>query len=86
MIDKLQRVPIREVWRNEALDFTTWLRDNIDMLNEVIGFELTSAENEKSAGSFNVDIAAEDANGNTVIVENQYGKSNHDHLGKVILI
>jgi len=35
MIGKLQRVSIREVWKHEALDFTTWLRDNIDILNDV---------------------------------------------------
>jgi hypothetical protein len=27
MIGKLQRVPLREVWRHEALDFS-WLEDN----------------------------------------------------------
>lgn len=24
MIGRLQRVPLREVWQHEALDFTTW--------------------------------------------------------------
>ena len=84
MIGKLQRVAIREVWKHEALDFTTWLRDNIDILNDVLGFELSGAESEQSAGSFNVDIVAEDGNGNPVIVENQYGKTDHDHLGKIL--
>ena len=84
MIGKLQRVAIREVWKHEALDFTTWLRDNIDILNDVLGFELSGAENEQSAGSFSVDIVAEDGNGNPVIVENQYGKTDHDHLGKIL--
>jgi len=39
---------------------------------------------EKSAGSFNIDLVAEDESGNPVIIENQLDKSNHDHLGKVI--
>lgn len=84
MIGKLQRVALREVWAHEALNFTTWLRDNIDILNDVLGFELSGAENEQNAGSFNVDIVAEDGNGNPVIVENQYGKTDHDHLGKIL--
>jgi len=84
MIGKLQRVSIREVWKHEALDFTTWLRDNIDILNDVLGFELSGAENERSAGTFSVDIVVEDSNGNPVIVENQYGKTDHDHLGKIL--
>jgi hypothetical protein len=84
MIGKIQRVPIKEVWRNEAYDFTPWLRDNIDILNDILSFSLISAESEQSAGSFSVDIVAEDDSGNPVIIENQFGKSDHDHLGKLL--
>ena len=84
MIGKIQRVPIKEVWKNEAFDFTPWLRDNIDILNDILSFSLSSAESEQSAGSFSVDIVAEDESGNPVIIENQFGKSDHDHLGKLL--
>ncbi len=84
MIGKLQRLPLRDVWPHEAHDFTVWLTDNIDVLSEVIDLDLTNAEREQPAGSFNVDIVAEDASGNTVIIENQLEKSDHDHLGKLI--
>lgn len=36
-IGKLERVALREVWRHEAYDFTRWLQDNIDVLNEALG-------------------------------------------------
>ena len=36
-IGKLTRVALREVWKHEAHDFTTWLEENIDLLNEVLG-------------------------------------------------
>jgi len=84
MIGKIKRVPIKEVWKNEAYDFTPWLRDNIDILNDILSFTLTSAESEQSAGSFSVDIVAEDDSGNPVVIENQFGKSDHDHLGKLL--
>jgi len=84
MVGKIKRVGLREVWKHEAKDFTTWLEENIDVLNEVIDLELTSAEREKSVGTFNVDLVAEDNSGKLVIIENQLEKSNHDHLGKVI--
>lgn len=35
-------------------------------------------------GSFEVDLVAEDDNGNVIIIENQLESTNHDHLGKVI--
>ena len=84
MIGKLQRVPLREVWQHEALDFTTWLEDNYDVLNEVLDINLSSVEREQAAGSFNVDLVAEDEGGDLVIIENQLAKTDHDHLGKLI--
>lgn len=83
-IGKLQRVHLREVWRHEAYDFTQWLQENIDILNESLDLELVSAEREQAAGSFSIDIVAESSDGDTYIIENQLEKSNHDHLGKVI--
>ena len=84
MIGKINRVPLRDVWKHEALDFTKWLQDNIDVLNDVLDLSLSSAEREQPAGDFNVDLVAEDEDGNTVVIENQLEKSNHDHLGKLI--
>ncbi len=84
MIGKIERVPLRNIWKHEALDFTRWLELNLDVLNESIGLSLSNAERERSAGGFNVDLVAEDDMGNPVIIENQLEKSNHDHLGKII--
>ena len=83
-IANIKRVELREVWKHEARDFTTWLQNSLDCLNDIINIQLTSAEREQSAGSFNIDLLAEDENGNTVIIENQLEKSNHDHLGKLL--
>ena len=85
MIGRLQRVVnLREVWCNEANDFTPWLEENIDVLNDVIDLSLSIVEREQAAGDFSVDLVAEDESGNPVIIENQLERSNHDHLGKLI--
>jgi len=83
-IGKLTRVPLREVWKHEAHDFTQWMEENIDVLNSVLDFDLVNVDREQAAGSFSVDLVAEDENGGTIIIENQLEKSNHDHLGKLI--
>ena len=75
---------MREVWKHEAYDFTKWLEDNIEVLNDVIDINLSNVEREKAAGAFSVDLVAEDEKGNPVVIENQLKKSNHDHLGKLI--
>jgi len=84
MIDKIKRLPLRKVWKHEAWNFTTWLEQNIDVLEEIVGFEISNPEREKSTGNFNVDIKAENSSGETIVIENQLEKSNHDHLGKII--
>jgi hypothetical protein len=84
MIGKIVRLPLREVWKHEALDFTTWLVENIEVLSQAIDLPLQDAKREQAAGDFSVDLVAEDDDGNTVVIENQLERSNHDHLGKVV--
>lgn len=83
-IGKLERVDLREVWKNEAQDFTQWLENNIGVLNDALDLNLVNVDREQAAGSFSIDLVAEDQGGGTVIIENQLEKSNHDHLGKLI--
>ena len=82
-IDKIQRVRLRDVWHPEP-KFSEWLEQNIDILSECVGINLSNIRREKDAGDFRVDLVAEDDNENQVIIENQLEKSNHDHLGKLI--
>lgn len=84
MVGKLEYVPIREIWKHEAYDFTTWLFENCDVLNEQLGLTISPLEKEKSVGPFSVDILAEDASGRPVIIENQLTRTDHDHLGKLL--
>lgn len=83
-IGKIDRMPLREIWKHEAYDFTTWLENNIDVLSEELNIILSNPESEQNAGDFSVDILAEDENSNLVVIENQLNKSDHDHLGKLL--
>lgn len=84
MIQKITRIPLRDAFKHEALDFTRWLEENIEVLNDCLDVTLSNAQREKTAGAFSVDIVAEDESGGRIIIENQLEKSDHDHLGKVI--
>ncbi|MBE6562926.1 MAG: DUF4268 domain-containing protein [Ruminococcaceae bacterium] len=78
---------LRKVWPHEALDFTPWLAEenNLALLADAVGLEITLDETESSVGDFNVDIyATETGTDRKIIIENQLEDTNHDHLGKLI--
>lgn len=87
-LGKLEKIKdLRKVWPHEATDFTPWLaqEDNISLLSDAVGIDISVDETESNVGSFNVDIyATETDTGNKIIVENQLEDTNHDHLGKII--
>lgn len=83
-IGRAERVDLREIWKNEARDFIPWLEDNIEVLSENLGIVMRSPEREKGAGDFKADILAEDEHDRPVVIECQLGRSDHDHLGKIL--
>lgn len=85
-LGKLTTVPIRSIWKKEP-EFSAWLaeKENISLLGEEIGVEILAEETEAGVGDFSADILAkEDGGERLVIIENQYGNTDHDHLGKLI--
>jgi hypothetical protein len=83
LIQKIKRVPLRELWVGET-KFTRWLEENIDFLNDAIGFDISIESREEKVGPFKVDLYGEDNFGNKVVIENQLEKSDHGHLGQLI--
>jgi hypothetical protein len=84
-VAKIEEHELRSVWKNEERDFTRWLTENIDLLGEELGIEMEDARAEEVIGDFSADIVAREMNtGETVVIENQYNKTDHDHLGKLL--
>ena len=83
-IDKLTKVSIKDFFKYEAQAFTPWLAENLDYLSDEIGVKLANPSTEQTSENFRVDIHAELEDGSPVVIENQFGDSNHDHLGKII--
>lgn len=76
---------LRSVWPHEALNFTPWVAENVDLLGDAVGLDITVDETESSVGDFNVDIyASETGTDRKIIIENQLEGTDHDHLGKLI--
>lgn len=84
-LGSLEDVPVRKVWPHEALDFTPWLADHIGELGRAIGRELEVIGVEEPVETFAADILARDVqSGERVLIENQLGDSDHQHLGQLL--
>ena len=79
---RLQFGQLKEAWKGEASDFTPLLSEQLDIIGSVLGLDLLSVGKAEvpSAGGRRIDIVAKDAEGTELVIENQYGKADHDHL------
>lgn len=88
-LGKIEKILVRDVWATEP-EFTRWLaqKEYMAALGEELGIELVHVETEAGVGDFSLDILAATTEGEKaeqkVIIENQFGTTNHDHLGKVL--
>jgi hypothetical protein len=86
-LGKLQRVDVRKIWgRGEEYAFTPWLSEpgNLALLGETLGMDLEFVDREVRVGRFEADIVAKDLD-TTVVIENQLERTDHDHLGKLLV-
>jgi hypothetical protein len=86
-LGRLSSVPLREVWAHEAEDFTPWLalEYNLTLLAKTLGLsELQLLDTEVPVGDFRIDILARDVEGNLIVIENQFGPTDHKHLGQIM--
>jgi Domain of unknown function (DUF4268) len=82
----LKRVEVRTVWKFEDANFTPWLAEETTFkkLADALGFEMQVEQIEVPVGPYSADILAKDTSNNFIVIENQFGKTNHDHLGKIL--
>jgi hypothetical protein len=86
-LGNLNKIDLRKIWPNEAANFTPWLaiKENLAQLGIAVGMELEVEHTEVACGPFSADIVARELSSDGyVVIENQLGKTDHDHLGKAL--
>ena len=86
-LERLERVDHREIWPDEARDFTPWLANNLDVLESTLGIKLELEATEKVVGpSFKSDIICKEigTDDSMVLIENQLEQTDHKHLGQLL--
>lgn len=87
-LGELKRLRLSEKWPHEEQDFTPWLANNIEYLEDedVLSMSLDVRETEANVGGYFTDIHATDIKGErNIVIENQFGSADNSHLGKAQL-
>jgi hypothetical protein len=86
-IARLEKVNIREVFKNEPRGFTQWLikPENIAELGRALGISLQPEKVEVPIGPFRADVVCCDGAGQKIVIENQLENSDHIHLGQIVM-
>ena len=91
-LGRLTRIDdLRRPWPDEARDFTPWLArgENLAILSDALGLGedgLQLDRVEACVGSYKADIVArETGSGDWVLIENQLERTDHSHLGQIIV-
>ena len=86
--ENIIQLNVREMWPNEAHDFTGWLaeEENLALLGRELGLSLGLVQREKAIGSLSLDILArESGSGALVAIENQLEWTDLDHLSRLLI-
>lgn len=84
-ISTLTRVSPRDIWPDEAADFTPWLADNLRCILEELGLAHDFVATEQPVGRYRADIVfSDEETGHLVLVENQLTRTDHSHLGQIL--
>lgn len=88
ILGSIEKVDLNEAFPDEPKYFTPWLAepDNLALLGKALNITLKPGSTEESVGDFSADIVCTDAsNGDTVLIENQLGATDHTHVGQVLV-
>jgi len=82
-----QEKNLRTLWQQET-HFSDWLatQDGIDLLAQDLEIEIENPRREGKGANFSCDIVANIVGdeSHVVVIENHFGRTNHDHLAKLL--
>ena len=79
---RLEYGRLTAAWKGEAADFAPLLAAQLDQVGAAIAVDLASIGQSEvqTAGGRRIDIVAQGDDGSQFVIENQYGRADHDHL------
>jgi Domain of unknown function (DUF4268) len=84
-LGRLERLDLRSFWGEQLPDLTPWFVQNVDLLGQTLGIDITPMQREVPAenGAFNV--LGTDALGRPIVIENRLEEADQNQLGQLIM-
>jgi uncharacterized protein DUF4268 len=84
-LGRLERLDLKSFWGEQLPDLTPWFLQNVDLLSQTLGIDITPLEREidLDTGAFNV--LGSDALGRPIVIENRLEATDHNQLGQLIV-
>src|SRR5690625_2162362 len=83
IMNAAKRVQLSKIFRTEAA-WREYLLRNAVALSQLVGLRMEPDRSEFTQGNIRFDLLADSADGRRILIELQFGKSDHKHLGQVL--
>jgi Domain of unknown function (DUF4268) len=84
-LGRLERLDLRSFWGEQLPDLTPWFLQNIDLLSETLGIDITPLEREVDADMGAFHVLGSDALGRPIVIDNRMEATDHSQLGQLVV-
>jgi Domain of unknown function (DUF4268) len=84
-LGRLERLDLRSFWGEQLPDLTPWFVQNVDLLGQTLGIEITPMQHELQADNGAFNVLGTDALGRPIVIENRLEEADHNQLGQLIM-
>jgi Domain of unknown function (DUF4268) len=84
-LGRLERLDLKSFWGEQLPDLTPWFLQNIDLLSETLGIDITPVEQEIDVDTGAFKVLGADATGRPIVIENRLEATDHNQLGQMIV-
>jgi Domain of unknown function (DUF4268) len=84
-LGRLERLDLRSFWGEQLPDLTPWFIQNVDLLGQTLGIEITPLQREIHIDSGAFNVLGADPQGRPVVIENRLEASDSGQLGQLIV-
>lgn len=84
-LGRLERLDLRSFWGEQLPDLTPWFVQNVDLLGQTLGIDITPMQRELQVDNGALNVLGTDALGRPIVIENRLEEADHNHLGQLIM-